>query len=560
MCVRAAAPSTACADAQTTDEKLDCLIALNQPQLVRTCTALNTRVLCAVNVTRCCHSRSTMSGICRHFNQPKPALPIDAWPGNAACISCRFFWASLVCVADVAILLLLAKLFAKPSRAARAVAVRPPRGAAPSAAAPSPAAGTAPAPVGTSPAWPAWTAVLAVVLFAYWLFVFAVFTNFIAWAVLLAPVAVAPSVVALWGDSTQRSRRLQVAAMLCGVLTLALFPNVTVMPAQLPRHIWKSELLLTPSDPGVLALRDQFYADVLPQQQFQELAFPERMLLVDKFIYAEVPWVESFSLYGVVGLLVTPADVFAHHGGDCQGQAVVTCSMLLAMGTRCAVVETPFHWWTHAYDGATGQEASLNYHGHGGNQGSVTPQPVDLAVTWWPPRCDPAHDPDCTYPNEHNTNTVVYERPPLSALANAWTGMHEFRRDVVPPLVRNPAVLVVIVGVLCVLCGLFGAGMQNDGPWAPAPSVGTAVPKAWAATLTRCLAALPAALLAVVGLVFWALVWYPATLMHLLACAGTGLYLASVATVPPPTPAHRPAAAGYAVPSEHHRHPAVVAI
>ena len=65
-----------------------------------------------------------------------------------------------------------------------------------------------------------------------------------------------------------------------------------------------------------------------------------------------LPW----QLYGVVGLLVTPYEVLTNGAGDCQGQAVTTASLLMSMGIHAAVVETPFHWWTHAWDRVTGEE------------------------------------------------------------------------------------------------------------------------------------------------------------------------------------------------------------
>ncbi len=121
------------------------------------------------------------------------------------------------------------------------------------------------------------------------------------------------------------------------------------------RHIWKSETILTPNDPLILDLRTQFFTAV-PPAMFANMSFANRMNAVDVFIKDVVPWKEDFALYGVVGLLVTPHEVLTNGAGDCQGQAVTTASLLMSMGYHAAVVETPFHWWTHAWDAVTGEE------------------------------------------------------------------------------------------------------------------------------------------------------------------------------------------------------------
>ena len=57
----------------------------------------------------------------------------------------------------------------------------------------------------------------------------------------------------------------------------------------------------------------------------------------------------------MIGLLTSPHDVLSRQAGDCQGQAVSTASMLMAMGYNAWVVETPFHWWTYARENITGK-------------------------------------------------------------------------------------------------------------------------------------------------------------------------------------------------------------
>jgi len=140
-------------------------------------------------------------------------------------------------------------------------------------------------------------------------------------------------------------------------------------------------------------LRDEFYT-LNPKVTFDTLPFKQRMLVVDEFIKDVVHWASDYNTHMVVGLLLTPHEVLTTMTGDCQGQAAVTSSLLLSMGYQAWVVETPFHWyvsplqspqgltctfrWTHARDPVTGLEYDLNSHGSAGDQGSVTPQAIDM--------------------------------------------------------------------------------------------------------------------------------------------------------------------------------------
>jgi hypothetical protein len=120
---------------------------------------------------------------------------------------------------------------------------------------------------------------------------------------------------------------------------------------------------------------------------------------------------------------VSPAEVIDRMAGDCQGQAAVTCSMLLAMGfeswVQLATDFICFHschvssnsiicrrWQKHLSIGGhtraipsvvqrwelegsqcsfhlTLAQQSLNYHGNAGLDGNVLPQPIDMVYTNW---------------------------------------------------------------------------------------------------------------------------------------------------------------------------------
>lgn len=174
---------------------------------------------------------------------------------------------------------------------------------------------------------------------------------------------------------------------------------------------------------------------------------------------------------------------------------------------------------------------SLNTHGSAGIYGTVTPQPIDLVFTAFPPKCN-LTSPNCTSTLAYNQETTLYALPPWAALANAWTGMHEFVRDIVPPLVANPATAVAMASILTAVCALFGTAFHNDWPWVYPPGQQTL---GWIVLVARLLfAAVPCAA-AVAGIVLWAYVYYPACLMHLFACASAGV-LVSVLVTSSPTP------------------------
>lgn len=219
---------------------------------------------------------------------------------------------------------------------------------------------------------------------AYWFATFALYWNFISYALLIGPIVTLPPILYAYlkapATSSTRSwlltRRVELSGWLIAALMLALFSNLTVFPGQLQRHLSKSESLITPND----ELVQQFKADFLAANpSYHTKDFVTRMQLVDNWVKDKVTWKSDMSQYGVVGLLTTPHEVLERHAGDCQGQSAVTASLLFALGgVQAWCTETPFHWWTHARDDVTRETYNLNAHGHAGLLGSVLPQPVDM--------------------------------------------------------------------------------------------------------------------------------------------------------------------------------------
>jgi len=146
--------------------------------------------------------------------------------------------------------------------------------------------------------------------------------------------------------------------------------------------------------------------------------------------------------------------------GDCQGQSVTTVSLVFALETtvQAYCVETPFHWWSQAIDLTTGNEVTMNSHGHAGTQGDVLPQPIDMVYTWYPPACA-----NCTDMDAHNRDTMYFIADPIQSFMIAYTGMHEFKRDILPPFSNGNQWKLVVIGlVIGVVVALYACYFYVD--------------------------------------------------------------------------------------------------
>jgi len=256
--------------------------------------------------------------------------------------------------------------------------------------------------------------------------------------------------------------------------------------------------VVAPDDPSVIALRGTFFSSFINEQDFYKKSFQQQMNEVDEFIYEQITWVDSYSLYKMVGLLVTPSEVISIAAADCQGQAAVTASLLMSLGFNAWVVETPFHWWTHAQDPISLQEWNLNSHGHGGNLGNVAPQPIDLVFTH--PRAACAN---CSKYMADNEDAVLFAASPWDSLQIAFTGAHIFVRSGLTFDQVNYLTLVEMVSALTAILAVLSTLVQYD------------------SSLTnfglRLFISLFCSMFAIIGMVFWCSNYYPVTLLHLAA-------------------------------------------
>jgi len=274
-----------------------------------------------------------------------------------------------------------------------------------------------------------------------------------------------------------------------------MFPNFLLIPSQIERHLYSNDLIITPSDPQVLVLRSEFFEEIAPENFYSE-SFDTQMNTVDDFIYEKINWEQDYGRWKMVGLLLSPHEVIQNRAGDCQGQAAVTASLLISLGFQAWVVETPFHWWTHARDNVTGRFHNLNVHGHGRNQGNVLPQPIDLVYTQPTLACT-----DCPYIMSHNDNPTLYAAPPHKALAIAFTGAHIFVRSGLTLHEVSKVQLVIMGLVLGLMVALYASYVQGF---------------SCKAVLKRVIFSAVIGLITIFGMSFWATFLYPVTLLHLI--------------------------------------------
>jgi predicted transglutaminase-like cysteine proteinase len=384
---------------------------------------------------------------------PDNLVPVvdDSWPGQATCVSCNFYRGTIWAVLEVAVLFALLRWASNSIVAAK-------RNSNDDFCSSNKIAES------ESSNWlknMLKYSLGAVSAFGwlYWSILAGFWYNFICYIVLVGPIVVAPHLVAalrsekLQNKSAVLSRWLLAVGVVFCVLTVAVFPNVALMPSQVVRHLRMPETLITPDSLLVQQLKGEFLAE-FPTPVFDSMSFAEQMYAVDKFIFREIKWTSDMSQFGMTGLLVTPDETIERRAGDCQCQAVTTASLLQALGFEAFVTESPLHWWSSARS-PSGQLYQLNSHGNGAGDGSVLPQPPDLIFTNWPAQCH-----DCPSFLAHNKNNVIYQADPLRAFAVSVTGMHIFVREFLPTVTQLK--LVMFAALFAALFALAAAIFWDD--------------------------------------------------------------------------------------------------
>jgi len=153
----------------------------------------------------------------------------------------------------------------------------------------------------------------------------------------------------------------------------------------------------------------------------------------------------------------------------------------------------------------TGDEVTLNSHGHAGIQGNVYPQPIDMVYTWYPPSCD-----NCSYYDSHNRNTVYYQADPLRSFMIAYTGMQDIESTFVPQFGNGNQWKLVVIGlVVGVVIALYASYFVVD--------LSTSVPGMWKRFEYRMVLGCIGGVVAMFLMWVWAAIFYAVVFLHFVA-------------------------------------------
>jgi hypothetical protein len=156
-----------------------------------------------------------------------------------------------------------------------------------------------------------------------------------------------------WHSARPLPRRaVKTLVMLVAVL-LVLYPKVWLIPTWAGR-LHDLDSVIDPRDPHLAALEARVRRD-LP-----EPATPAGVRrVVERTVYAAVPYAFDWDVWGVMDYLPTTAEVFAQAREDCDGQAVVAAALLRRMGYRAWLATDLQHMWVVAHDPNTDEALEI---------------------------------------------------------------------------------------------------------------------------------------------------------------------------------------------------------
>lgn len=95
--------------------------------------------------------------------------------------------------------------------------------------------------------------------------------------------------------------------------------------------------LVDPGDPYVERVADHILEEVGDRSDL------DRAEAALNFVQTSIGYVSDERGYGCGEFWATPTETLYLHGGDCEDQAVLLCSILLAMGLECVLLDFPDH-------------------------------------------------------------------------------------------------------------------------------------------------------------------------------------------------------------------------
>lgn len=147
-----------------------------------------------------------------------------------------------------------------------------------------------------------------------------------------------------WLAARPRGQRMLVKCVLLGLFTLAVFfPRPDQLVRQIPR--WKNpDSLIETNAPFLTEINQKIDEQLKP-----EATKNEEMKAVERFVYREIKYGYDWDVWGNTDYWPTLAEVWQNKREDCDGQAVLTASILRSRGfTDVRIVGNLSHVWVAA--------------------------------------------------------------------------------------------------------------------------------------------------------------------------------------------------------------------
>lgn len=135
--------------------------------------------------------------------------------------------------------------------------------------------------------------------------------------------------------------------LFAAVTLLVMFPNPSRIVTLLDR-LANLDRLIDGNHPGLAKLEEDVRRK-LPENASARAALP----IVEKIVYAHVPYAFDWDNWGVMEWLPTVDEVLTRGREDCDGRAVVAASLLRRLGYEAWLVTDILHMWVETPEGET---------------------------------------------------------------------------------------------------------------------------------------------------------------------------------------------------------------
>ncbi|MFX0102047.1 MAG: hypothetical protein ACFFCS_20950 [Candidatus Hodarchaeota archaeon] len=214
--------------------------------------------------------------------------------------------------------------------------------------------------------------VIGIIGWIYYLLILVTFFNYITVLMLAGITTTLPTILLSFRAKNRSNwrqvlrRRLLVTGFGLGLITFALFANVTRIPGQVYRRFDRCNTLVTPDNVHVNQFRQDLFDNYGNESVFRNASLRTQLDRLDTYTQEYIVWTEDIRTVLMAGDAKTPEEAILSGKDDCRGQACVMASVLIGMDIDAWVVEMAWHWWVMVYD-ENGTEYKLNHDGHSNN-------------------------------------------------------------------------------------------------------------------------------------------------------------------------------------------------